>query len=50
MREKCIYAYQYTTCFQRLARVVIPATYKEKVNLELHFFNNCFDNDFSNGE
>ena len=30
-------------------RVLIPAVYKKDTHLELHFFNNCFDDDHSKG-
>ena len=30
-------------------RVLIPAVYKKDTHLELHFFNNCFDDDRSKG-
>jgi len=29
-------------------RVLIPAVKKDFINLKLHFFNNCFDDEFSN--
>ena len=28
----------------------MAATYKEKVNLKLHFFNNCFEDKYSDRE
>ena len=28
-------------------RVIVGATYKEKINLQLHLFNNCFEDKFS---
>ena len=31
-------------------RVLIAAVNKEETPLQLHFFNNCFDNAFSNGQ
>ena len=29
--------------------VLIPAVQKSETDLKLHFFNNCFDNDYSKG-
>jgi len=31
-------------------RVLIPAVRKDFINLKLHFFNNCFGDEFSNGK
>ena len=30
-------------------RVLVPAVYKKDANLELHFFNNCFKDQYSRG-
>ena len=28
-------------------RVIVPAVFKKSINLKLHFFNNCFDDEYS---
>ena len=30
-------------------RVLVPAVNKKTLHLKIHFFNNCFDNEFSEG-
>ena len=40
------YLCPFTMC---TCRVLIPAVNKKDSNLELHFFNNCFDDAFSKG-
>ena len=46
----CGITYSTPSNMHTLFRVLIPAVCKKDSNLSLHFFNNCFEDEYSKGE